>query len=129
MEREGMAAVLRAPNHLCNVVCFFALFATNFVHNDIATVSYELKELLDNRTAITHLELDKDFFFNESDAKDILLCRDKAQIPVISVKKRQRKRVRRVGCLVRIRQRVGKPPLPSVLLANVQSLENKLDDL
>ena len=33
-----------------------------------------------------------------------------------------------VWCLVRICRRVGKPPLPSVLLANVQ-LENKLDDL
>ncbi|XP_071243339.1 LON peptidase N-terminal domain and RING finger protein 2-like isoform X3 [Salvelinus alpinus] len=32
-------------------------------------------------------------------------------------------------CLVRICRRVGIPPLPSVLLANVQSLENKLDDL
>ena len=30
---------------------------------------------------------------------------------------------------VRIRRRVSKPPLLSVLLANVQSLENKLDDL
>ena len=35
----------------------------------------------------------------------------------------------RLGCLVRIRRQVGKPPLPSVLLANVQSLGNKLDDL
>ena len=58
-----------------------------------------------------------------------IYCQDKAQIPVINVKKRQRKRGRRAGCLVRICRRVGKPPLPSVLLANVQSLENKLDEL
>ena len=75
---------------------------------------------------ITHLKLDEDFIFNASGAKDILLCRDITQIPIISVKK---KRGRRVGSLVRICRQVGKPPLPSVLLAIVQSLENKLDDL
>ncbi|KAK6328708.1 hypothetical protein J4Q44_G00006860 [Coregonus suidteri] len=37
----------------------------------INTISYDRKELLDIRTAITHLVLDKDFFFNESDAKDV----------------------------------------------------------
>ena len=33
------------------------------------------------------------------------------------------------GCLLRIRRRVSKPPLPSVLLANVQSLERKIDSV
>jgi hypothetical protein len=36
---------------------------------------------------------------------------------------------RRLGCLVRIRRRVANQPLPSVLLANIQSLENKWDKL
>ena len=36
---------------------------------------------------------------------------------------------RRSGCLVRIRRRVTNLPLPSVLLANVQSLDNKVDKL
>ena len=68
---------LRVPNQLCYFVLFFALFVTNFIHNVAATLSYDRKELLDYRTAITHLELDKDFFFNESNAKDILFCQDK----------------------------------------------------
>ena len=84
--------------------------------------------LLDIRTVITHLELDKDCFFNESDAKDILLLPDQSQIPVIHMKRRQRYRGRRSGCLVRISRRVGNPPPPSMLLANMQSLENKLDE-
>ena len=92
-------------------------------------LSYDQKELLDIRTAITHLKLEKYFFFNESDAKDMLLCQDKAQIAIARVKKRRKCRGRRSGCLVRISRRVSKPPLPSVLLANVQSLENKLDNL
>ena len=70
-----MAAVLRAPNQLCYVV-FLALFVTYFEHNVSANISYSKKELLDIRTAITHLGLDKDFFFNKQDAHDILhICK------------------------------------------------------
>jgi hypothetical protein len=39
------------------------------------------------------------------------------------------KRGRRAGCLLRIRRRANKTPLPSILLANVQSLDNKIDEL
>ena len=69
--------------------------------------------------------------FNESeaDANDILLSREQAEIPVICVKERQRKRGRRAGCLLRIHRRSNKPPLPSILLATVQSLDNNIDDL
>ena len=66
-----MSAVLRALNQLCYFVCFLPLFGTYFVHNVDATISYDRKELPDIRTAITHLELDEDIFFNESEAKDI----------------------------------------------------------
>jgi hypothetical protein len=70
--------------------------------------------------------------FNESDEadpNDILLSQEQAQIPVICVKRRWRKRVQRVGCLLRISRRSNKPPLPSILLANVQSSDNNIDDL
>jgi hypothetical protein len=75
-----MAAVLRAPNQLCYFVWFFALFVTYFVHNIAATVSYDWKDLLEIRTAITHPELDED-------AKDILLLWDQAQIPSFAWRK------------------------------------------
>ena len=68
-----MGAILLALNQPCYFVCFFTLFVTHFVHNIAATVSYDRKEL-DIRTAITHLKLNEDLFFNESDVKDILLC-------------------------------------------------------
>jgi hypothetical protein len=61
---------------------------------------------------------------SEADANDILLSREQAQIPVICVKERQRKRARREFVGDRIN-----PPLPSILLANMQSLDNKIDDL
>jgi hypothetical protein len=92
-----MAAVLRVPNQLCYYVGGFALFVTYFVRNVSATVSYGKKELLDIRTTITHLGLDKElldirtvithlrldkyFFFNKQDAQDILQTPDRNNIP------------------------------------------------
>ena len=92
MAPEVMAAVLRAPNQLCYYVVFFTLFVTYFVHNVSATLSYDKKELLDIRTAITHLGLDKDFYFNKQDAQDILQTPARAHIHIIC--KRQRHRYR-----------------------------------
>ena len=85
--------------------------------------------LLDIRTAITQLRLDKELFFNESDGRDILQTPDQAQILVIRWRRKQRFHGKRSGCLVRIRRGVANLPLPSVLLAKVQLLENKCDEL
>ncbi len=44
-------------------------------------------------------------------------------------RKRRRKRGKRAGVLVRHRRRPLRPPLPTILLANVQSLDNKICEL
>ncbi len=44
-------------------------------------------------------------------------------------KKRKRKREKRAGILVRLRRRAFRPPLPTIFLANVQSLDNKFCEL
>ncbi len=44
-------------------------------------------------------------------------------------RKRSRRRGKRAGVLVRLRCRAFRPPLPTILLANVQSLGNKLYEL
>ncbi len=44
-------------------------------------------------------------------------------------RKRRRKRGKRADVLVRLRCRAFRPPLPTILLANVQSLDNKLCEL
>ena len=94
------------PVTSCSIVyVFFALSVNYFVHNASATLSYDQKELLDIRTAITHPVLEENFFFNESDRKDLLQMPDKALIPVIRRRKRRRYRKQRSGCLVRIRCR------------------------
>ena len=85
------------PKNCAIVWGFFALFVTYFVHNVSATVSYGRKELLDIRTAITHLGLDN--------APDILQTPHRADIPVICKRKQRRYRGQRAGCLVRTRKR------------------------
>ena len=54
-------------------------------------------------------------------------------IPTRRRRKRRRERRQKRGCragaLVRLRKRPHKPPLPSVFLANVRSLANKMDEL
>ncbi len=44
-------------------------------------------------------------------------------------RRRRKHRGRLAGIRNRLRKRAHSPPLPSILLANVQSLENKMDDL
>jgi hypothetical protein len=107
MERERKATVLLSPNQLCYCVCLFVLFVTYFVHNVSATVTYDRKELLEMRTAITHLVLKENYFFNESDMRDLLQTTDKALIPVIRKRKRRWYQGRRSRCFVRIRRQEG----------------------
>ena len=90
-------------------------------------VSFDQNEL-DIRTAITNLDLDENFYLSESVPKDILIILGQAQISDTQRRRRRRHRGRRAGFLTRLCWRVDKPPLPSVQLLNVQSLENKLDE-
>ncbi len=46
-----------------------------------------------------------------------------------NTRRRKKHRGKRAGIRNRLRKRAHSPPLPSILLANVQSLENKTDDL
>ncbi len=46
-----------------------------------------------------------------------------------NTRRRKKHRGKRAGIRNRLRVRAHSPPLPSILLTNVQSLENKMDDL
>ena len=57
---------------------------------------------------------------------------DSPWLPVAVLPERRRRKTKRgsrAGLLVRLRKRENRPPLPSILLANVQPIENKLDEL
>jgi hypothetical protein len=129
MTLKWRAAILRAPDQFCYFMLFFTLIWTFLLHNISAVISDDQKQFLDIRIAITNLNLDEDFYFNKLAAVDVLLIADQALIPVPRKRNRLRKRGKRAGPLSRLHHWENKPPLPSVLLANVQSLENKLDEL
>ena len=61
--------------------------------------------------------------------KDILLSSDHASSRHYDhPRQSKRKRGKRAGALVKFRRRTTRPPLPSILLANVQSINNKTDE-
>ena len=51
------------------------------------------------------------------------------RIPAGDPKQRRRRRGRRSGLLVRLLRRAHRAPLLSILLANIQSLDNKVDEI
>jgi hypothetical protein len=50
-------------------------------------------------------------------------------IPAADLKQQQRRRGIQTGLLVRLRKQAHHSPLPSILLANVQSLDHKIDKI
>uniref|UniRef100_A0A8C7KC88 Transposase Tc1-like domain-containing protein n=1 Tax=Oncorhynchus kisutch TaxID=8019 RepID=A0A8C7KC88_ONCKI len=81
------------------------------------------------RSASTHHQYDQEYVFRDADPVFCLTNSTTEQILCSDPKKRLRKRGKRGGLLVRLRRRAHRAPLPSILLANVQSLDNKVDEI
>ena len=77
----------------------------------------------------TQHQYDKVYDFPEAGPVFCLSPRTTEWIPACDPKQRRRKRGKRSGLLVRLRRRAHRGPLPSILLANVQSLDNKVDEI
>ncbi len=123
-----MAAVLRAPRKLCrfSYVCFFLLLF--YVLDVVSITVYDRDTLLNIGSSVAQRKPDFEFLNAGG------LFTDTASEPFVwnarpRRKKRSRKRGKRAGVLVRLRRRAFRPPLPTILLANVQSLDNKLCEL
>ena len=97
------------------------LFLTLLAQEMFCVITYSWKELLDIRAAVTHQHYDREYDFPELDPLFVppraIELTPEANPSIQS------------GLLVRLRRRDLHPPLPSILLANVQSLENKVDEL
>ena len=91
-------------------------------------LSVSREELLDIRATSTYQHFDQEYDFPEADP---LFEPSKAfkLIPDADPKQRCRRIDRLSGILVRLRRRAHHPPLPSILLTNVQSLDNNLDEI
>jgi hypothetical protein len=91
-------------------------------------IAYSWEELLDIRVAVTHQDYDQEYNFSEADPL-FAPPRVIELIPEADPKQHRRRRGTRSGLLVRLRRRTHHPRLPSILLINVQSLDNEVDQL
>ncbi len=124
----SMAAVLRAPGKLCSFSYVLFVFLLFYVLDVVSITVYDRHTLLNIGSSVAQRKPDFEFL-NASG-----LFTDTASEPFVWVaqlrkRRRRRKRGKRAGVLVRLRRRAFRPPLPTILLANVQSLDNKLCEM
>ncbi len=123
-----MAAVLCAPGKLCSFSYVLFVFLLFYVLDVVSITVYDKDTLLNIGSSVAQRKPDFEFLNAGG------LFTDTASEPFVWIaqprKRRQsRKRGKRAGVLVRLRLRDFRPPLPTILLANVQSLDNKLCEL
>ncbi len=116
-------AVQVAPLRLCFYLLFYLLLLSLFTHIMSALITYNKGTLLDIGNRFTNLV--HTLSPNPSWPLEILRNAEN------NGHRRQNKKHRgnSAGIRNRLRKRAHSPPLPSILLPNVQSLENKMDDL
>ncbi len=92
-------------------------------------ITYNRQTLLDIRHCVYNApsELLSNFVFSTGSGCNIVGCKHTRKRG--SHGQHTRKRGSRGGLLARLRRRPTRPPVPSILLANVQSISNKLDEL
>jgi hypothetical protein len=106
---------------------FNVLFLTLLPKVILGFITYSCEEFWDIRATSTHQHYDQEYDFPEADS---LFCpppRTMDRIPAGDPKQRHRRRGRRSGLLVRLHRQAHRTPLSSILLANVQSLDYKVD--
>ncbi len=121
-----MAAVLRAPGKLCSFLYVLLIYFLFYVLDVVSITVYDRDTLLNIGSCVAQRKPDFELL------NDGGLFTDTASEPFVLAarpKKRRRKRGKRAGVLVRLRRRAFRPPLPTILLAKVQSLDNKLCEL
>ncbi len=118
-------SMLRAPRKLSYVLFVFLLF---YVLDVVSITVYDRHTLLNIGSSVAqhkpHFEfLNAGALFTDMTSEPFVWNARQRR------KKRSRKRGKRAGVLVRLRRRAFRPTLPTILLANVQSLDKKLCEL
>ncbi len=116
----------------CAFYVFFYLFFTFLllflIRVSSAMIMYDRRTLLDIGQRYTNLIKDT-LSTDPAWPLEILRNNELNNDQLNNRRRRKKHRGRRAGIRNRLRKRAHSPPLPSILLANVQSLENKMDDL
>ncbi len=123
-----MAAVLRAPGKLCSFSYVLFVFLLFYVLDVVSITDYDRDTLLNIGSSVAQRKPDFEFLnagglFTDTASESFVWVAKSRR------RRRRRKRGKRAGVLVRLRRRAFRPPLPTILLANVQSLDNKLCEL
>ncbi len=117
-----------APLNLCFYILFYVFLLSLFTRLTSALFIYDKRTLLDIGHRCTNLLLDT-LSTDPAWPLEILRNAEVNKGHPNNPRRRKKHRGRRAGIRDRLRNKAHSPPLPSILLANVQSLENKMDDL
>ncbi len=121
-----------APLRIVLYVCFFTYFLFFFtsllIRVSSAMLMYDRRTLLDIGQRYTNL-IQNTLSADPAWPLEILRSTELNNDHLNNRRRRRKHHGRRAGIRDILRKRALSPPLPSILLANVQSLENKMDDL
>ncbi len=123
-----MAAVLRAPTKLCSFSCVLLIILLFFRTGCLHSYCLRQTHTLEIGSTVAHRKPDFEFL------NAVALFTNTAVEPFVWAtqprrRKYRRKRGKRAGIFVKPRCSSFQPSLPTILLANVQSLDNKLCEL
>lgn len=122
MARNASAAVKPALSHLCYLFVFCAITVDIFAKATLGIITYNSQALIDIGLSTHLIQSPSDVWVSSFPAEILRRPAQQSQ--------RKRPRGKRGGVKQALRARVHKPPLPSILVANVQSLnDEKVDDL
>ncbi len=117
-----------APLKIVFLCVFFFYFYLLFIRVTSAMIMYDKRTLLDIGQRYTNLIQDT-LYTDPAWPLEILRSTEADKGRLNNTRRRRKHRGKRAGIRNRLRKRAHSPPLPSILLANVQSLDNKMDDL
>ncbi len=117
--------MLRAPRKCCSFSYVLLVFVLFYVLDVVCITVYDRHMLLNIGSSVAQHKPDFEFL----NAGALFTVHHSLSSGLQDRKKRKRKREKRAGILVRLRRRAFRPPLSTILLANVQSLDNKFCEL
>ncbi len=117
-----------APLRLCFYLLFYVFLLSLFTRITSALIIYDKRTLLDIGHCYTYL-LQDTLSTNPTWPLEILRNTEENKGHLNNPRRRKKHSGKCAGIRNRLRERAQSPPLPSIVLANVQSLENKMDDL
>jgi hypothetical protein len=125
---ERVASLL-VLTKLSSILFFNVLFLTSLAQKMLSFITYSREEQFDIKATSTYQHYDQEYDFPEADPLFAPPPRAFDVIPEADPKQHCHRRGKQSGLLVRLRRCALHPPLPSILLANVQSLDNKMDKI